>query len=96
MKLQNLHEASMRAVELAAQVWCMPKTENKVMDPELAVAFADVLDRVWAGEDIPPLTEDQYKMPSSAHRLRQAPFRSSFGRARSFGGVANGTGGQKE
>ena len=31
--------------------------------------------------------EDQYKMPCSAHRLRQAAYRQSFGRSPSFGGV---------
>lgn len=31
--------------EKAAQAWCTPKTSNKVMDVELAEAFADILDK---------------------------------------------------
>ena len=33
------------------------------------------------------IKEDQYKMPTSAHRLRQAAYRQSFGPSPSFGGV---------
>jgi hypothetical protein len=36
------------------------------------------------------IREDQYKMPSAAHRLRQTSYRSSFGKSPSFGGVTNG------
>lgn len=32
-----------KAIELASQVWCQPKTQHKDMDVELAEAFADVL-----------------------------------------------------
>lgn len=35
------------ARQKAAQAWCTPKTEKIVMDPELALAFADILDDVW-------------------------------------------------
>ena len=37
-------EAQMtRAREVAATAWCVPETGDKVMDPELAFAFADIL-----------------------------------------------------
>lgn len=32
----------------AAQAWCTPKTEKKVMDVELAEAFANILDEIWS------------------------------------------------
>ena len=34
--------------EKAAQAWCKPTTSNKVMDVELAEAFADILDEIWS------------------------------------------------
>lgn len=34
--------------ETAAQAWCKPATSNKTFDPELAEAFADILDEVWS------------------------------------------------
>lgn len=33
------------ALELAAQAWCQPSTNGKIVDPELANAFADILVR---------------------------------------------------
>lgn len=36
------------ALEKAAQAWCNPTTENKVMDEELCKAFAAILDEVWS------------------------------------------------
>jgi len=33
------------ALQLAAQAWCTPETEKKVMDTILAEAFADILDK---------------------------------------------------
>ncbi len=32
-----------RSLELAAAVWCDPSSRNKVMDPDVAVAFAKIL-----------------------------------------------------
>lgn len=32
----------------AAQAWCQPTTAHLVMSPELAEAFADILDEVWS------------------------------------------------
>jgi hypothetical protein len=32
------------ARERAARAWCRPTTQNKAMDPELAEAFAEILD----------------------------------------------------
>ena len=31
-----------------AQAWCTPTTSSKVMDSELAEAFADILDEIWS------------------------------------------------
>ena len=52
------------ATEKAAQAWCTPTTEKIVMIPELAEAFANILDKVWGvlkcaycGEPITPGTE---------------------------------------
>ena len=33
-----------RSLQLAAQAWCKPETEHLTMIPELATAFADILD----------------------------------------------------
>jgi hypothetical protein len=34
--------------EKAAQAWCKPTTSNKVIDAELAEAFAEILDEIWS------------------------------------------------
>ena len=39
--------ASNLAMERAAQAWCEPATSKVVMIPELAEAFAEILDEVW-------------------------------------------------
>lgn len=31
----------------AAQAWCKEKTKHLTMQPELAEAFADILDEIW-------------------------------------------------
>ena len=36
--------ASENAMRKAAQAWCKPTTSNKVMDAELAEAFAEIID----------------------------------------------------
>ena len=46
--------ASNFATEIAAQVWCQPSLSHKVMDTDIALAFADILDRYiealqWCG-----------------------------------------------
>ncbi len=41
------------ALQRAAQAWCQPTTSNKVMDPALAEAFADIL------MEIPDATPDR-------------------------------------
>ena len=38
--------ASEESLQLAAQAWCMEKTSGKVMDTDLAEAFAEILDKV--------------------------------------------------
>ena len=40
--------ASELARQKAAQAWCTPTTENITMIPELAFAFADILEEVWS------------------------------------------------
>ena len=37
-----------RARERAAQAWCTPETRKLTMIPELAEAFARILDEVWS------------------------------------------------
>jgi len=34
------------ALQKAAQAWCKPTTEHKVIDPVLAVAFAEIIDEI--------------------------------------------------
>ena len=34
--------------EKAGQAWCTPSTSSKVMDAELAEAFAEILDDIWS------------------------------------------------
>ena len=41
--------ATTESLQLAAQCWCDPRTENTVMDPVLAEVFAEQLDRVTEG-----------------------------------------------
>ena len=36
------------SMEKAAQAWCFPETEKKVMDVQLCMAFAKILDEVWS------------------------------------------------
>ncbi len=36
------------AMERAAQAWCTPKTEKITMIPELAGAFANIIDDIWS------------------------------------------------
>jgi hypothetical protein len=38
--------ASTYALQKAAQAWTTPTTENKVMDAELALAFANIIDEL--------------------------------------------------
>ena len=38
--------ASKVALEKAAQAWCTPETEKKIMDVALAEAFADIIDQI--------------------------------------------------
>lgn len=36
------------SLQKAAQAWCKPTTSVKTMDPELAEAFAEILDDIWS------------------------------------------------
>lgn len=40
--------ASEKSLQKAAQAWCKPSTSEKVMDPELAEAFAEIIDEYRA------------------------------------------------
>lgn len=35
-----------QALGLAAQAWCQPQTSGKIMDPDLAEAFAHIIEDV--------------------------------------------------
>ena len=39
--------ATKLALEKAAQAWCTPNTKKIIMQPELAKAFAEILDEIW-------------------------------------------------
>ena len=41
------------ARQRAAQVWCKETTSSKVMDVELAEAFAEIIDEIWTGMGLP-------------------------------------------
>ena len=47
-KKEVIQMASSLAREKAAQAWCQPTTEKLGMIPELAEAFAEILDEVWS------------------------------------------------
>jgi hypothetical protein len=36
------------SIQKAAQVWCKPAVSHKVMDVDLAEAFAETLDEIWS------------------------------------------------
>lgn len=40
------------AIEKAAQAWCTPTTEKITMIPELAMAFADILDELGISGEV--------------------------------------------
>jgi hypothetical protein len=44
--------ASTFALQKAAQAWTTPTTENKVMDAELALAFANIIDELIEGHNL--------------------------------------------
>ena len=41
-------QPSQGSIERAAQAWCDPRTENRVMDAELAYVFAEIIDEIWS------------------------------------------------
>jgi len=48
----------------AAQAWCTDKTSHKVMDPDLAEAFAEIIDDVLNTHPFPieiPITNEPFK-----------------------------------
>ncbi len=48
MKEEKKKEASELGRQKAAQAWCTPETEGTEMDPELAKAFARIIDEIWS------------------------------------------------
>jgi hypothetical protein len=46
--MQGIGEASAVALQKAAQAWCRSTTSKKVMDPDLAEAFAEIIDEIRA------------------------------------------------
>jgi hypothetical protein len=36
------------SMEKAAHVWCKNTTSHKVMDVDLTIAFAEILDEIWS------------------------------------------------
>ena len=55
--LEVTNMATSSSLQKAAQAWCTPTTSKKVMDSELAEAFAEILDEVlsksWQGDQMP-------------------------------------------
>ena len=47
MKDEKKSGPSELAKQKAAQAWCTPETEGTDMDPELAGAFAEIIDEIW-------------------------------------------------
>jgi len=45
--------------EKVAQAWCKPTTSHKVMDVELAEAFAEILDEIWSKPWLGNATTDE-------------------------------------
>ena len=43
-----MKQPSEAALKLAATAWCQPNTADKAMDTELGVAFALIIDEIWA------------------------------------------------
>lgn len=43
---------SQKSLELAATAWCQMTTSNTVMNPDLAIEFAKILDSETNGEQI--------------------------------------------
>jgi len=49
--------ATEQALQLAAQAWCRPTNEHLEMQPELAEAFADMLDEITPSQAMAALTK---------------------------------------
>lgn len=47
MNMEKINVSSL-ALERAAQAWCTDKTSHLVMDTNLALAFAEILDEIWS------------------------------------------------
>jgi len=45
--MSEIKKPSELSLGKAAQAWCTEKTSSKVMDEELAFAFAEILDEIW-------------------------------------------------
>lgn len=60
--------ASQKALEIAARAWGKPAAAGKVMDGQLAHAFADVIDDLLATAELPapPVAVDPALAPERA------------------------------
>ena len=47
-KQNNAGKPTNLSLQKAAQAWCKETTKHKVMDPDLAEAFAEILDEIWS------------------------------------------------
>jgi hypothetical protein len=46
--MTKIKKPSELSIRKATQAWCTKKTSNKIMDEELAFAFAEILDEIWS------------------------------------------------
>ena len=46
--MSEIKKPSELSLGKAAQAWCTEKTSSKVMDEDLAIAFAEILDEIWS------------------------------------------------
>lgn len=55
-----------KSMMLAAQAWCTDKTRNKEVDPDLAMAFAEILDN-----QLEELRKENDKLRSQVDNLEE-------------------------
>ena len=66
--------ASKLAREKVALAWCTEATKHKVMDPELAEAFAEILDEyITASNNLCAACEHKYRVETTAPLGWQCP-----------------------
>ena len=62
------------SIELAAQAWCDPTVSDRVMDGDLAIAFARIIDKVRLPKRLTPeeadaAFDDAPEMPMTAEEI---------------------------